>query len=44
MKIDKELLHRFKLFGGGFSIGIIILLFIFNGKKHNVTGFQTTEY
>ena len=33
MKIDKDLLHRFKLYGSGFFLGIIILLFFLNGKK-----------
>jgi hypothetical protein len=33
MKIDYDLLKRFKLFGFGFSIGIVLLIFFFNGKK-----------
>ncbi len=39
MKIDKDLLHRFKLFGSGFSIGIIILMFFLNGKKSRCNWF-----
>ena len=33
MKIDYDLLKRFKLFGFGFAMGIGLLIFIFNGKK-----------
>jgi len=33
MKIDYDLLKRFKLFGIGFAMGIGILFFILNGKK-----------
>ncbi len=33
MKIDKDLLKRFKLFGSGMFIGIVFLIFFFNGKK-----------
>ncbi len=33
MKIDFALLKRIKLMGIGFAMGIIIVLFIFNGKK-----------
>lgn len=33
MKIDRNLLKRFKLFGSGLFIGIVFLIFFFNGKK-----------
>ena len=39
MKIDYELLHRFKLFGAGFAMGIIILIFFLNGKKSRCNWF-----
>ena len=39
MKIDKDLLHRFKLFGSGFAIGIALLVFILNGKKSRCNWF-----
>jgi ribosome-associated translation inhibitor RaiA len=39
MKIDYELLKRFKLFGFGFSIGIVLLVFFFNGKKSRCNWF-----
>lgn len=39
MDIDKDLLHRFKLYGVGFAIGIALLLFIFNGKNTRCTWF-----
>ena len=39
MKIDKDLLHRFKLFGSGFAIGIVLLVFILNGKKSRCNWF-----
>ncbi len=39
MKIDKELLHRFKLFGIGLSIGIALVIFILNGKKSRCSWF-----
>jgi len=39
MKIDKALLHRFKLFGSGFTIGIVILIFFLNGKKSRCNWF-----
>ncbi len=28
-----KLIHRFAFFGGGFTLGIFILIFILNGKK-----------
>ena len=39
MKIDKELLHRFKLFGIGLAIGIALLVFFLNGKKSRCSWF-----
>lgn len=39
MKIDKELLHRFKLFGIGLTIGIALVIFFLNGKKSRCTWF-----
>ncbi|HIE45313.1 MAG TPA: hypothetical protein EYP87_03885 [Flavobacteriaceae bacterium] len=39
MKIDKDLLHRFKLYGSGFAIGIALLVFILNGKKSRCNWF-----
>jgi hypothetical protein len=33
MKIDKDLLKRFKFYGIGFSLGVILLIVFFNGKK-----------
>ncbi len=39
MKIDKDLLHRFKLYGVGFALGIGILLFFLNGKKSRCNWF-----
>ena len=39
MKIDKDLLNRFKLFGAGFSVGVVILIFILNGKKSRCNWF-----
>ncbi len=39
MKIDKELLHRFKLFGIGSAIGISLVVFILNGKKSRCNWF-----
>lgn len=39
MKIDKELLYRFKFFGIGLSIGITLLVFFLNGKKSRCSWF-----
>ena len=39
MKLDRDLLHRFKLYGSGFALGIIILMFILNGKKSRCNWF-----
>ena len=39
MKIDYELLKRFKLFGIGMSMGIVILFFVLNGKKSKCNWF-----
>ena len=39
MKIDRELLHRFKLFGIGLAIGIALLVFFLNGKKSRCSWF-----
>jgi len=39
MKIDRDLLHRFKLYGSGFALGIVILIFFLNGKKSRCNWF-----
>ena len=39
MKIDRDLLHRFKLYGSGFALGIVILMFFLNGKKSRCNWF-----
>jgi len=39
MKIDYDLLKRFKLFGFGFSMGIVLLVFFLNGKKSRCNWF-----
>ena len=39
MKLDRNLLHRFKLFGSGFTLGIIILIFFLNQKKSRCNWF-----
>ncbi len=39
MKIDYDLLKRFKLFGIGFAMGIGILFFILNAKKSRCNWF-----
>jgi hypothetical protein len=39
MKVDKELLYRFKFFGIGLSIGIALVFFILNGKKSRCSWF-----
>ncbi len=39
MKIDKDLLHRFKLYGSGFAMGIVLLIFFLNGKKSRCNWF-----
>ncbi|HFS67751.1 MAG TPA: hypothetical protein ENK67_06020 [Flavobacteriia bacterium] len=39
MKIDRELLHRFKLFGIGLAIGITLVIFFLNGKKSRCSWF-----
>ena len=39
MKIDRDLLHRFKLYGSGFAIGIVLLIFFLNGKKSRCNWF-----
>lgn len=39
MKIDYDLLKRFKLFGSGMFLGILLLIFFFNGKKSKCNWF-----
>ncbi len=39
MKIDKDLLYRFKFFGIGLAIGLLILNFTLNKKKSKCTWF-----
>jgi hypothetical protein len=39
MKVDKELLYRFKFFGIGLSIGIALVIFILNGKNSRCSWF-----
>ena len=39
MKIDKDLLYRFKFYGIGFAIGLLILNFTLSGKKSKCTWF-----
>ncbi|MCF6350939.1 MAG: hypothetical protein L3J23_07925 [Flavobacteriaceae bacterium] len=43
MKIDRDLLKRFKLFGSGMFLGILLLLFFFNGKKSKCTWFPNEK-
>lgn len=43
MKIDKDLLKRFKLFGSGMVIGIAFLIFFFNGKKSSCNWFPNAR-
>jgi len=43
MKIDKELFHRFKLFGIGLSIGIALVIFILDGKGSKCTWFPNAR-
>ena len=37
--MDKDLLRRFKLFGFGLSLGILLLVFFLNGKKSRCSWF-----
>ena len=39
MKIDYDLLRRFRFFGIGFAMGIVILFFILDGKKSRCNWF-----
>jgi hypothetical protein len=43
MKIDSDLLKRFKLFGSGLSLGILFLIFFFNGKKSSCNWFPNAR-
>lgn len=43
MKIDKDLLKRFKLFGSGMTLGIVMLVFFFNGKKASCNWFPNAK-
>jgi len=43
MKIDSDLFKRFKLFGSGLFIGILFLIFFFNGKKSSCNWFPNAR-